>query len=942
LRYPTILLALLALALPATAGAAPRVLPATETKLAAADAVKRTCGARLLRADRRGIARKSWRAPMSGFVNVRLAGARKADWDLAVFDAASRRRMGSSQAFGSTELVQTWVTSGQRLAIQGCRRSGARRSVLEVQLVDVAPPKKLGTPSLVRVKLGDGADLHNLEELGLDVTHNVRAGAADVVLNNAADRALLQKNGFAFTTRIADLAASYDQSRAADVAYANRLSGKANLPSGNRSSYRELADYELELKQLAESFPNRVKPVTLPKETIEGRAIGGVEIAGNVNRPEDGRPVYFVVGMHHAREWPAAEVPMEFAHLLAKGYGSDRRITSLLDKVRVVIVPILNKDGFQASREAGKTYSPRDRCGEFTEYGNCHEFETVEGVPLGGNAAYRRKNCHGIVLPVGAPCELQNGVDPNRNYGEGWGGIGASMNPYAQTYRGTGPWSEPETQALHEYTRSRQVTNLITIHNVAALVLRPPGRRADGLAPDEPRLKELGNAMADATGYTSQYGWQLYDTSGGTEDWNYAAAGTFGYTIEIGPEDGYFHMPYETGVVAEWEGTGPREGKGMREALMLSLESAANAKDHSVIEGTAPAGRVLRIKKEFQTLTSPVCQIALDEPFLDQCHAQGDPIAVDDFVESTMKVPASGRFKWHVTPSTRPFVGWRRDPGEVASRRTDTFGPGDEEPTVPRAILENTEAEEDETLDQSSYFREFTVNEEDDARSLLVELTAPGNAEDYDLRLYRKLADGSLDPVGNGVGGYLPPEIPVFGGLQVFTGSPGSSGNPPGFAEAIEVLDPPLGTYVARVVNYAATGQTWELTARRLFREPDVFTDLGKREAWTVSCESADGKTVYEKRKVEIERGERKSVAFACGAKRANPPKANSPKGSPPKANAKRPSKADRMKAAKRKRAKCITKAKKLKRAKKRRTAKRACKRAYNRRVRRIRARARR
>ena len=73
---------------------------------------------------------------MSGFVNVRLSGARSADWDLAVFDAASGRRLGSSQAFGSTELVQTWVTSGQRLSIQGCRRSGARRSELEVQLVD--------------------------------------------------------------------------------------------------------------------------------------------------------------------------------------------------------------------------------------------------------------------------------------------------------------------------------------------------------------------------------------------------------------------------------------------------------------------------------------------------------------------------------------------------------------------------------------------------------------------------------------------------------------------------------------------------------------------------------------------------------------------------------------------------------------------------------------
>ena len=187
----------------------------------------------------------------------------------------------------------------------------------------------------------------------------------------------------------------------------------------------------------------------------------------------------------------------------------------------------------------------------------------------------------------------------------------------------------------------------------------------------------------------------------------------------------------------------------------------------------------------------------------------------------------------------------------------------------------------------------------------------------------------------------------MFGGLQVFNGSPGSSGNPPGFAEAIEVLDPPVGTYVARVVNYAATGQTWELTARRLYREPDVFTDLGKREAWTVSCESADGKTVYQKRTIEIERGERKSVAFACGAKRANPPKANPPKetppranpptGNPPKANPEPRSKADRLRAAKRKRAACITKAKKLNKAKKRRAAKAACRRNYRRKARRIR-----
>ena len=139
MRFPTILLALLALALPATAGAAaPRFLPPVKERLSDATSVERTCAARMLRARKQGVDRASYRAPMSGFVNVRMSGKRRPDWDLAVFDAKTKRLLTSSQAFGSRELAQTWVDSGQRLAIQGCRRSGRRRAVpVSVQLVDV-------------------------------------------------------------------------------------------------------------------------------------------------------------------------------------------------------------------------------------------------------------------------------------------------------------------------------------------------------------------------------------------------------------------------------------------------------------------------------------------------------------------------------------------------------------------------------------------------------------------------------------------------------------------------------------------------------------------------------------------------------------------------------------------------------------------------------------
>ena len=67
------------------------------------------------------------------------------------------------------------------------------------------------------------------------------------------------------------------------------------------------------------------------------------------------------------------------------------------------------------------------------------------------------------------------GTDPNRNYGGLWGGSGASTSWSDDTYRGDGPFSEPEVQNIRELISSRQVTNLITNHTFSNLVLRPPG-----------------------------------------------------------------------------------------------------------------------------------------------------------------------------------------------------------------------------------------------------------------------------------------------------------------------------------------------------------------------------------------------------------------------------------------------------------------------------------
>lgn len=119
------------------------------------------------------------------------------------------------------------------------------------------------------------------------------------------------------------------------------------------------------MKQLAESHPGLVRPVVIGT-TYEGRPIEGIEIASQVDRRDDGRPAYLQMGLHHAREWPSGEFPMEFAHQLVNGYvGGSPRITSLLDSVRVFVLPVINVDGFIASRSFGTSPADDDEVATF-------------------------------------------------------------------------------------------------------------------------------------------------------------------------------------------------------------------------------------------------------------------------------------------------------------------------------------------------------------------------------------------------------------------------------------------------------------------------------------------------------------------------------------------------------------------------------------------------
>lgn len=453
-----------------------------------------------------------------------------------------------------------------------------------------------------------------------DETHEHIPGQVEIVLW-PGDAVRLQRLGLTWEVVSPDLRTDAAESHGPDRV--------VQVAGPERSDYRRLPDYESELKAIAKKYPKIVRLVTMPEKTLEGRTVYGIEIAANV-ATKDGRPAFLVDGLHHAREWPAGEYPMFYAYRLVEGFGKNPKITSLLKKLRVFVVPVVNVDGFNYSREA-----------------------VVDGHELVGNAAYWRKNRRsftGITAP--APVQVNPdayGVDPNRNYGFMWGdNIGGSSEvPADETHRGDKAFSEPESRNIEKLLLGRPVTALVTNHTSGRLVMHPWGW-SDEETPnaDEKIFVALGEKMADLMGgYRNISAYELYYTSGGSRDWAYGALGTLSYTYEHGTS---FHPPYSEGI-------------GIWDDVMLAYDVAANAaanpKYHSVV-----TGKVLHKGKRVKatlTLTKKITNPLWPN------NPSGVEKITETFKASTL-TSAGGDFAWHVNPSTRAYV-------EGGSRETYTL-----------------------------------------------------------------------------------------------------------------------------------------------------------------------------------------------------------------------------------------------------------------------------
>ncbi len=351
--------------------------------------------------------------------------------------------------------------------------------------------------AVVRTKLTKEISQKALVERGIDILHVYRDGRADLAVNGE------------------QLAWIESQGALAAVLERGNLAAPAALDE-NLGQYHTYAEMEAELDALALAYPSRARIDTLGV-SVEGRPIRAIKISDNAAVDED-EPEVLIMGCHHAREIMSVEVPLLFARYLLEHYGTDSRVTQLVDTREIWIAPMINVDG--------------------------HVY--VEQNHAGSSSYWWRKN---RTLNAGGTY----GVDLNRNYGYRWGydDIGSSPTPSSAVYRGTGPFSEPETQVVRDFCAAREIAMSLSYHSYGELILYPWGYAATNTMEQE-LFAALGDSLRQGNGYTAgnAASGAIYITNGDSDDWLYGETQIKGpiyaFTVELNTyEEGGFAPPEE-------------------------------------------------------------------------------------------------------------------------------------------------------------------------------------------------------------------------------------------------------------------------------------------------------------------------------------------------------------------------------------------------------------
>lgn len=261
------------------------------------------------------------------------------------------------------------------------------------------------------------------------------------------------------------------------------------------SNYHNYNSMQTVLQDLVNRYPKLAKLHDLGS-SVRGRKLWAIQISDNVATRETGEPKFKYVANMHGNEAIGRELLIYLAQYLLDNYGTDNRVTTLVDSTDIWLMPSMNPDGFEIARE-----------------GDC-------------SGVYGRTNAVG--------------QDLNRNFPDQWFGQQGSI--------------QPETRAIMDWVAQEPHFVLSANFHGGSVVANYPYDNSPGnynsghysATPDDTTFRDLalaysrGNPVMYAghpcpgdhftNGITNGAHW--YELNGGMQDYNYLKAGTMEITVE--------------------------------------------------------------------------------------------------------------------------------------------------------------------------------------------------------------------------------------------------------------------------------------------------------------------------------------------------------------------------------------------------------------------------
>ncbi len=365
----------------------------------------------------------------------------------------------------------------------------------------------------------NAAQLSQLVEEGFDVSPQ-REGAAnfevDLVLTNL-QRAKLAQDGINTKLTRVQGGQTVQQFAASQAESGFEVWRSWDEPGGFRD----------QMYEITRENPQIAKLVNIGT-TIQGREVLALKLTQGARGQRDGsRPAVLYSSVQHAREWIASEVNRRLLNWYVDRWrANDREIRRLLKDTELWFVLVANPDGYQYTFDEERLWRKN----------------------------LRDNNGDGQI-------SIGDGIDLNRNFPNhfNYDEEGSSSITSSETYRGTGPVSEPETQALKGLLDRIGFEFQVNYHSHGQWLLYAEGWQIGTPTADDPIYYALSGNLDEPAiedfhpGLSSDV---LYVTNGETTDYAHAGTGALAWTPELSegcPGCGFVFPDDDELVQAEFE-----------------------------------------------------------------------------------------------------------------------------------------------------------------------------------------------------------------------------------------------------------------------------------------------------------------------------------------------------------------------------------------------------